>query len=59
MRKTFPLQIEGRHPDRVLDAIRHDIRKALKRQIAEGASITTPEGVVVDLTQYREAAKKA
>ena len=35
------------------------IRKALKRQIAEGASITTPEGVVVDLTQYREAAKKA
>ncbi|HZF83334.1 MAG TPA: DUF6172 family protein [Burkholderiaceae bacterium] len=41
MRKTFPLQIEGRHPDRVLDAIRHDIRKALKRDrrhpLPEGA----------------------
>lgn len=41
MRKTFPLQIEGRHPDRVLDAIRHEIRKALKRDrrhpLPEGA----------------------
>lgn len=32
MRKTYPLQVEGRHPDRVLDAIKHDIRKYIKRE---------------------------
>lgn len=32
MRKTYPLNIEGKHRDRVLDAIRHDIRKYVKRQ---------------------------
>lgn len=32
MRKIFPLQIEGRHPDRVMDAVRHEIRKYLKRE---------------------------
>ena len=32
MRKTYPLQVEGRHPDRVLDAIKHDVRKYLKRE---------------------------
>jgi hypothetical protein len=32
MRKTYPLRPEGKHPDRVLDAIKHDIRKYLKRE---------------------------
>lgn len=32
MRKTYPLAIEGKHPDRVLDAVKHDIRKYLKRE---------------------------
>lgn len=32
MRKNFPLHIDGRHPDRVLDAVKHDIRKYLKRE---------------------------
>ena len=32
MKKTFPLQIEGRHPDRVLDAIKNELRKYLKRE---------------------------
>jgi hypothetical protein len=32
MRKTYPLHMEGRHPDRVLDAIKHDVRKYLKRE---------------------------
>ncbi|MDA7417366.1 DUF6172 family protein [Xenophilus arseniciresistens] len=32
MRKIFPLQIEGRHPDRVMDALRHEIRKYIKRE---------------------------
>ncbi|WP_225784810.1 DUF6172 family protein [Xenophilus sp. Marseille-Q4582] len=32
MRKIFPLQIPGRHPDRVMDALRHEIRKYLKRE---------------------------
>ena len=32
MRKTFKLQVEGKHPDRVLDAIKHEVRKYLKRE---------------------------
>ncbi len=41
MRKTYPLHIDGRHPDRVLDAVKHDVRKYLKRErrrdLPEGA----------------------
>ena len=32
MRKNFPLQIDGRHPDRVLDAVKHEVLKYLKRE---------------------------
>ena len=32
MRKNFPLQIDGRHPDRVLDSVKHEVRKYLKRE---------------------------
>ena len=32
MRKNFPLHIDGRHPDRVLDAVKHEVRKYLKRE---------------------------
>ena len=32
VRKTFKLQVEGKHPDRVLDAIKHEVRKYVKRQ---------------------------
>ena len=32
MKKTYPLRPEGKHPDRVLDAVKHDIRKYIKRQ---------------------------
>lgn len=32
MRKTYPLRPEGKHPDRVLEAVKHDIRKYLKRE---------------------------
>ena len=32
MKKTFQLHIEGKHPDRVLDSIKHEIRKYLKRE---------------------------
>jgi hypothetical protein len=32
MKKTFPLQAEGKHPDRLLDAIKHEIRKYVKRE---------------------------
>lgn len=41
MRKIFPLAQEGRHPDRVLDAVKHDIRKYLKRERRR----ELPEGV--------------
>ncbi|MEO7939211.1 MAG: DUF6172 family protein [Burkholderiaceae bacterium] len=40
MRKTYPLAVDGKHPDRVLEAIKHDIRKYLRRErrrpLAEG-----------------------
>lgn len=32
MKKTFQLKIEGKHPDRVLEATKHEIRKYVKRQ---------------------------
>jgi hypothetical protein len=32
MRKTYLLRPEGKHPDRVLDAVKHDIRKYQKRE---------------------------
>ena len=32
MKKTFPLQVEGKHPDRLLDATKHEIRKYMKRE---------------------------
>ena len=32
MKKTFQLQVEGKHPERLLEAIKHDIRKYLKRE---------------------------
>jgi len=41
MKKTYPLAIDGRHPDRVLDAVKHDIRKYLKRERRR----PLPEGV--------------
>ena len=41
MKKTFQLQVEGKHPDRLLDSIKHDIRKYLKRERRHDL----PEGV--------------
>jgi len=41
MRKIFPLTQEGRHPDRVLEAVKHDIRKYIKRERRR----ELPEGV--------------
>lgn len=32
MKTTFPLIPEGKHPERVLEAVKHEIRKDLKRQ---------------------------
>lgn len=41
MKKTFALHVEGLHPDRRLDAIKHEIRKYLRRErgkpLPEGA----------------------
>lgn len=41
MKKTFQLNIEGMHRDRVLDAIKHEIRKYVKRQ----RRVPLPKGV--------------
>ena len=41
MRKTFALRPEGKHPDRVLDAVKHEIRKYLRRERRRAL----PEGV--------------
>jgi hypothetical protein len=32
VKKTFKLQVEGKNPDRMLDAHKHEIRKYVKRQ---------------------------
>jgi hypothetical protein len=32
MKKTFLFAQEGKHPDRIRDAIKHDIRKYIKRE---------------------------
>ncbi len=32
MRKTFKLQVEGKNSDRLLEAIKHEVRKYLKRE---------------------------
>lgn len=32
MRKTYPLKIEGKHRDRLLEASKHDIRKYIARE---------------------------
>ena len=41
MKKTFQLNIEGKNRDRVLDAVKHEIRKYIKRErrrdVPEGA----------------------
>jgi len=41
VKKTFQLTAEGRHRDRVLDAVKHEIRKYLKRERRRAL----PEGV--------------
>jgi hypothetical protein len=41
MKKTFPLGVEGKNPDRLLDATKHEIRKYLKRE----RNRVLPEGV--------------
>ncbi len=32
MKKNYPLQADGKHPDRILEAVKHDIRKYFKRE---------------------------
>ena len=32
MKKTFPLQVAGKHPDRLLEATKNEIRKYVKRE---------------------------
>lgn len=32
MKKTFPLHIDDKHPDRVLDRVKHEVRKYIKRE---------------------------
>ena len=41
MKKTFQLNIEGKNRDRVLDAVKHEIRKYIKRERRRAL----PEGV--------------
>lgn len=41
VKKTFKLLIDGKHPDRVLDATKHEIRQYVKRERRK----TLPDGV--------------
>ena len=35
MKKTFKLNVEGKNRDRVLDAVKHEVRKYVKREKAK------------------------
>ena len=41
MKKTFPLKAEGKNPERMLEATKHEIRKYVKRE----RNKPLPEGV--------------
>lgn len=41
MKKTFSLAVEGKNPERLLDATKHEIRKYIKRE----RNRALPEGV--------------
>jgi hypothetical protein len=41
MKKTFKLHVEGKNPDRLLEAIKHEVRKYVKRERRK----TLPKGV--------------
>lgn len=41
MKKTFPLKIEGKNPERLLEATKHEIRKYIRRERRRAL----PEGV--------------
>lgn len=41
MKKTFPLKSEGKNPERLLEATKHEIRKYIQRERRR----TLPEGV--------------
>ena len=41
MKKTFQLHVEGKHPDRLLEASKHEVRKYVARQ----RRAILPEGV--------------
>ena len=41
MKKTFQLHIEGKHPERLLEASKHEVRKYVARQ----RRVPLPEGV--------------
>ena len=32
MKKTYQLHVEGKHPDRLLESIKHDIKKYMRRE---------------------------
>jgi hypothetical protein len=38
MKKTFKLNIEGKNPDRLLDAIKHEVRKYVNKPLPAGAT---------------------
>jgi hypothetical protein len=48
MKKTFALRPEGKNPDRVLDALKHELRKYMKRErrrdLPEGADFWDFDG---------------
>lgn len=41
MKKSFPLSVEGKHPERLLEATKHEIRKYIQRERRRAL----PEGV--------------
>ena len=51
MKKTFQLAVEGKNPDRVLDAVKHEIRKYVQRERRRDL----PQGVETTALDWKAA----
>ena len=54
MKKTFPLKAEGKNPERLLEATKHEIRKYIKRERRYVRHVVKVEDVDSGLLYMRE-----
>jgi len=58
VKKIFPLQSETKQPERVIDAIKHDIRKYLKRERTKKLPVGSPFWIFACRVGQNEASAK-